>query len=417
MRVTQPLLLSGRKVRRHLNLRTALAFSIMTSKSSALCGHDLSQNFEYAPPEWAKTSFSKLPEHGRLQLANLPTPLYKLGSKPNHGDSSILKKLEAMDISLYVKRDDVSGGVETGGNKIRKLEFLLADALERDFNAVVTIGGEQSNHCRATASAARMVGLEPHLILRTTRADTIQKDPDEIGFTGNVLFDRMVGSTIYTCTPGEYGRVGSQEMVSRLCRQLSESQNGCKPYPIPVGGSNGIGTWGYINGVAELLEQWGSIASEPSLDHVVFACGSGGTAAGIGLGLSLAHCQSTKEAPAVHAIGVCDSPDYFYGHISDIAEEMGFHLEGTDAGSTEDFVRNALLLHQGKGLGYAASTPEELDFITKFAVETGIVLDPVYSGKALYQFVQKILETDEGAKFRGKNVLFWHTGKNNLVSQ
>jgi len=253
-----------------------------------------------------------------------------------------------------------------------------------------------------------MVGLEPHLILRTKRADKVREDPDEIGVTGNILFDRMVGSTIYTCTPGEYGRMGSNEMVSRLCQHLSKSQenDGCRPYPIPVGGSNGIGTWGYINGVEELLDQWNSITSEPSLDHVVFACGSGGTAAGIGLGLALAHPK--PKGPAIHAIGVCDSPDYFYGHISQIAQEMGF--VGKDGVSTENFVRNAMQVHQGKGLGYAASTPEELEFITSFAVETGIVLDPVYSGKALYQFVQQILETDEGEKFRGKNVLFWHTG-------
>jgi 1-aminocyclopropane-1-carboxylate deaminase/D-cysteine desulfhydrase-like pyridoxal-dependent ACC family enzyme len=101
------------------------------------------------------------------------------------------------DLSFYIKRDDMTGGVDLGGNKIRKLEFLLADALANDYNSVVTIGGEQSNHCRATAAAARMVGLEPHLILRTTR------DPSDLRYTGNILIDRMVGSKIYTCTPGE----------------------------------------------------------------------------------------------------------------------------------------------------------------------------------------------------------------------
>lgn len=412
MSIQQLRLLPGQKVMKHLNFRkSVVTFSIMTPKStaSALCGHDLSQSFEYTPPVWAnQESFSKPPEHGRLLLANLPTSLYKLSSKPSHkDDTSILKKLEAMGITLYVKRDDMSGGAETSGNKIRKLEFLLADALARDYTAVVTIGGEQSNHCRATAAAARMVGLEPHLILRTKRADQVQEDPNEIGYTGNILFDRMVGSTIYTCTPGEYGRMGSKKMLSGVCQHLSDSQDGCKPYPIPVGGSNGIGTWGYIQGVEELLEQWKSIAGEPSLDHVVFACGSGGTAAGIGVGLALAH--PITGGPSVHAIGVCDDPDYFYGHIAGIAQEMGFVEK--DGVSTEEFVRNSFEVHQGKGLGYAVSTPEELDFISKFAVETGIVLDPVYSGKALYQFVQQILETDEGEKYRGKNVLFWHTGE------
>lgn len=387
-----------------------MAFSIMASNgSSALCGHSSSTRFDYTPPTWAVDSFSNVPEHGRLNLANLPTPLYKLtGNSQSQIDpeNSILKKLEDMGITLYVKRDDMSGGVETGGNKIRKLEFLLADALARNSNCVVTIGGEQSNHCRATAAAARMVGLEPHLILRTKRADTIREEPNEIGTTGNILFDRMVGSTIYTCTPGEYGRIGSKEMVSRLCVHLKGTSDACNPYPIPVGGSNGIGTWGYINGVEELLAQWNSIDSNPSLDHVVFACGSGGTAAGIGLGVGLAYNDSTTTPPQVHAIGVCDSPDYFYGHVSEIAGEMGLNLP--EDRPIESFVRDTMVVHQGKGKGYAVSTIEELEFITNFAVETGIVLDPVYSGKALYNFFKEIEST--GETYRGKNILFWHTG-------
>lgn len=108
-----------------------------------------------------------------------------------------------LDISVYIKRDDMTGGAELGGNKVRKLEFLLADALARGCDSVVTIGGEQSNHCRATAAASRMIGLEPHLILRTKRANDVHEKKQEFGFTGNILFDRMVGSTIYTCTPGE----------------------------------------------------------------------------------------------------------------------------------------------------------------------------------------------------------------------
>jgi 1-aminocyclopropane-1-carboxylate deaminase/D-cysteine desulfhydrase-like pyridoxal-dependent ACC family enzyme len=182
----------------------------------------------------------------------------------------------------------------------------------------VTIGGEQSNHCRATAAAARMIGLTPHLILRTKRADRIQKEESgDIGFTGNLLFDRMVGSFIYTCTPGEYGRIGSQGLVSRLCGHLKQNITKCNPYPIPVGGSNGLGTWGYINGVEELVSQWNSIESSPSLDHVIFACGSGGTATGIGLGLACAFKDNpTNSPPKIHAIGVCDNPDYFYGHVA-----------------------------------------------------------------------------------------------------
>jgi D-cysteine desulfhydrase len=393
----------------------ALSSTSSTTTMTRAFGNLPSTRFDYEPPAWAQKVLNNPPQHGRLHLANLPTPIHKIPPVP-----SLLKDL---DIHLYVKRDDMTGGVETGGNKIRKLEFLLADALARDYSSVVTIGGEQSNHCRATAAAARMVGIQPNLILRTKRADEIQKkkieqesspssssgkSAEEIGITGNLLFDRMVGSTIYTCTPGEYGRVGSKQLVARVCRNLKET-TGSDPYPIPVGGSNGVGTWGYIEGVDELLTQWKGVDGNLPLDHVVFACGSGGTAAGIALGMALAHHAddgTTTAAPHVHAVGVCDSPDYFYGHCAMIADEMGF--EGGKS-SAESYLRDHMTVYHGKGLGYAVSTPEELDFIMKFALETGIVLDPVYSGKALYNFVTKMLEDKE--TYRGKNVLFWHTGR------
>ena len=161
----------------------------MLQASSAFSCHDTpNQAIPYDPPSWAQGVLRNTPQHGRLLLANLPTPIYRMDSfRGSEG------------LNFFIKRDDMTGGPELGGNKIRKLEFLLADALANDYNSVVTIGGEQSNHCRATAAAARMVGLEPHLILRTERANQLS----EFGYTGNILMDRMVGSTIYTCTPGE----------------------------------------------------------------------------------------------------------------------------------------------------------------------------------------------------------------------
>ena len=237
--------------------------SLPDTASICLCLHVMStpnQAYPYEPPAWALDTLTNTPEHGRLNLGNLPTPLYRMNPfTGSHG------------INFFVKRDDMTGGPELGGNKIRKLEFLLADALANNYDSVVTIGGEQSNHCRATAAAARMVNLEPHLILRTKRAT----DLTNFGYTGNILVDRMVGSTLYTCTPGEYGRVGSNELVRRLCAYIESEgdENNNRPYPIPVGGSNGLGSWGYINGVYELLQQWES-SNVGSLHHVVFACGS-----------------------------------------------------------------------------------------------------------------------------------------------
>ena len=390
---------------------------IMISTSSAVTtrslsiGRPLTTRYEYEPPIWVRDKLKNVPEK-RLCLANLPTPLYQWSSV-TQSSSRILQRLRELDITLYIKRDDMTGGCETGGNKIRKLEFLLADALDQGCDKVITIGGEQSNHCRATASACRMLGLEPHLILRTERANDISTEMDGgIGWTGNLLFDRMVGSHIYTCTPGEYGRVGSKAMVTRLSHHLETTLEG-KVYPILVGGSNGLGTWGYIDAVDEVLSQWSSIESNPSLDHVIFACGSGGTAAGIavGIGLALEH-ETFKDwrSPTVHAMGVCDSPDYFYSYVAGIADEMGIVLESGTTTTTEEFIRQCMTVHQGKGRGYAASSPEELEFISALSVETGVVLDPVYSGKALYHFFTTVLNGDDTEKYRGTNILFWHTG-------
>jgi 1-aminocyclopropane-1-carboxylate deaminase/D-cysteine desulfhydrase-like pyridoxal-dependent ACC family enzyme len=162
-----------------------------------------------------------------------------------------------------------------------------------------------------------------------------------------------------------------------------------------------------------MLSQWSSIETQPSLDHVVFACGSGGTAAGIAVGMALAFEHETvrdrPSPPTVHSMGVCDSPDYFYQYVAGIADDMGLVLEN-ETTTTEEYIRQHMTVHQGKGRGYAASTPEELEFISALALETGVVLDPVYSGKALYHFFASILNGEAAEQYRGTNILFWHTG-------
>ena len=415
---------------------SSAAFSIISSRRPSIqsIGSRLMMTFQqpdtsypYTPPTWA-APLTNVPPNGRLKLCNLPTPIQLIGAKRsqqhqpnnnnNNNNKSIISRLKELNINLFIKRDDATGGVELGGNKLRKLEFLLAEALAQECDSVVTIGGEQSNHCRATAAASRMVGLNPNLILRTRRADRLHENEEELGFEGNILFDRMLGSTIYTCTPGEYGRLGSNQLVERVCDYIAENDGG-KPYAIPVGGSNGVGSWGYINAVDELMNQIESYKQQDedsfdfNLDHVVFATGSGGTAAGIALGLSMAYgslgeCHPAvigRSYPTLHAVGVCDNPDYFYNTIASIADEMGASIDS----KTEDFIRKALTVHHGKGRGYALSTQEELDFLLQFSLETGIALDPVYSGKALYHFLKNVVENDVES-YRNKNILFWHTG-------
>jgi D-cysteine desulfhydrase len=412
------LLLSGVAIRRRRR-RTSTLWSLMMAPTAELrvAYTTAFQPEPYRPPAWCG-NLTGIPGSGRLNLGNFPTPLYQLFTNDSgSGGSSSQQALACR--GLYVKRDDSTGGIELGGNKVRKLEFLLADALARACDCVVTIGGVQSNHCRATASAARMVGLEPHLILRqqasSKRASTSSSagndndddDGCDLGLTGNLLIDRMVGAAIYTCTAGEYGRVGSQQLVARLCKHLQDK--GRNPYAIPVGGSNALGSWGYIQGVEEMLEQWSKLKNKPSLDQIVFACGSGGTAAGIALGCAMAFAQREDGSvpPTVHAIGVCDDEDYFYKFVADIAENMGILLPAGTA-TPEEYIRKHLIVHQGKGLGYAISTTDELDFVMRFARETGIILDPVYSGKAMYNFFEH-MKAHKG-EFHGTNVLFWHTG-------
>jgi 1-aminocyclopropane-1-carboxylate deaminase/D-cysteine desulfhydrase-like pyridoxal-dependent ACC family enzyme len=362
----------------HYQYRFCFSALLMTRFASSMIIHAPKTLIPYSPPLFAKPLLN-VPKH-RLNLANLPTPLQEIAlHSKERSEQSVLQPLRDLNIQFLVKRDDMTAGVELGGNKIRKLEFLLADALNGGYDSVVTIGGEQSNHCRTTAAACRMVGVAPHLILRTRRANQVEKDREEndedsFGYVGNILFDRLVGAKIYTCTPSEYGRVGSQVLVESLCKKLT-MESDSKVYPIPVGGSNALGTWGYIEAVDEIKSQ----LDGETVDHVVFACGSGGTATGLTIGLALAYRDEREKMPNIHAVGVCDDPDYFYQEIANIAREMRLEVSSNTSSppkSIEDFVKDHVTLHQGKGLGYASSTEEELEFISRFALETGIVLDP-----------------------------------------
>ena len=193
----------------------------------------------------------------------------------------------------------------------------------------------------------------------------------------------------------QYGRFGSVALIDLVCSSLRGVRN---PYPIPVGGSNALGTWGYIEGVNELVTQ----LSDQLVDHVVLATGSGGTLAGITIGLDLYYRSSSQQRPIVHAVGVCDNPDYFYSKLEEIVEEIGY--SSFDKLNIRDWVN----IYQGKGKGYALSTTEELEFIQQFAQGTGIALDPVYTGKALYHFIKNVEQNPD--KFLNSQVLFWHTG-------
>ena len=238
--------------------------------------------------------------------------------------------------------------------------------------------------------------MKAHLILRTPLST------EEVDLTGNLLFNRLTDASIYTVSPGTYAQLGSVSLTTQLAQQLVDASLG-EPYVIPVGGSNALGLFGYLDCVQEIL------ASGQEFDHIVFACGSGGTAMGVSLGFRLAQLhQPALKVPKVHAINVCDRPEYFYHHMEEISANLGLDL--TQVGDPREWLN----IYPGVGVGYARSTDEELAFICNFGRHTGIVLDPVYGGKALYYFLTNVLNP-KGINFNaeittGSKVLFIHTG-------
>jgi len=306
----------------------------------------------------------------KLDQACLPTPLRRLIRTPV-GDG----------IELWVKRDDLTGST-LSGNKIRKLEYLLAAARAEGADTVVTCGGEQSNHCRATAVAAVELGLKPFLLLRTD-------DPARPPATeANILLDRLVGSEIRWVSRPEYAR--RAELFVEVAAELRA--RGRKPYLVPEGGSNALGAWGYIGAVEELATQLG-----PGPATIIYAAGSGGTGAGLILGVKLLGLPWR-----VIGINVCDDRDYFVRVIGEIVEAAITEYELSLAFSRDEIE----ILDGYVGAGYAKSRPAELSSLRDLAHTEGLVLDPVYTGKAWYGFQQeRALGRDFGAR-----VVFLHTG-------
>lgn len=334
----------------------------------------------YNPPAWILNSGINclLIPKTRIELGRFPTPIHSLTYSP----------LNDLGLELHIKRDDLSS-FDLSGNKVRKLEFLMAEATDRGCDSVITIGGVQSNHARATAVAARQLSMDPFLVLRQSKlSDT---SSNELGLTGNLLLDRLVGADIRLVSAGTYAQIGSDNLVAQLGEELRSI--GKNPYEIPVGGSNVVGVFGYISFIEELITQ------NISYDHIVFACGSGGTAAGIAIGARLSGLKAR-----LHAVGVCDTPAYFYDHINEMCTKLG--LSTDSYGSAENWIN----IYQGQGIGYAKSTQDELETLVSFAQETGIVLDPVYSGKAFHYFSTKLIQDQRDVFRSGDKILFVHTG-------
>lgn len=338
---------------------------------------------DYSPPPWA--THLDIPKHGRIVLGHFPTPVSPWSCHA----------LSDLDVQWSIKRDDLTG-FELCGNKVRKLEFLLAEAVANGCDCVVTIGGTQSNHCRATAAAARMVGLEPHLVLLVgdRHAD---RDP---GMEGNLLLDRMLGAKLHLVAASDYFRYGGDlAAMDKLNAVVVEElqRQGRRPYTVPVGGTTPLGSWGYIEAVRELTDQLGMVnPSDPCpFDHIVVAAGSGGTAAGLAIG-----CRLSGIKAHFHAVNVQHTPDAYYKEIAMEASALG-------ALRPDDDVSTWLSIHDGGKDGYAVATAQQLAFIRDVGL-SGVILDHVYTGKALFYFCEHARANPQ--TFRGKRILFWHTG-------
>ncbi len=310
----------------------------------------------------------KLPPH--RTLAHLPTPVWH---------NANLSKL--LGLELWVKRDDMSAGA-AAGNKIRKLEFLLHEAVLAGCHRLITCGGEQSNHARATALCGASLGLRSTLYLRK------QPDAPAPKPQGNLLLDRLVGAEIRWITPDQYQQV---DAIMQRAKER-DAADGIASAVIPEGGSNGLGAMGYVRAMLEIREQLASSAEEPQhFDVIVHACGSGGTAAGTALGGAL-----TKLASEVLAIPVCNDAAYFGARVRGIVEQARTLCP--------DLVDPLpLTFPEGfQGPAYGVASRAQLEFIRRVARCAGLILDPVYTGKALFGLAE--------LNPRPKRALFIHTG-------
>ncbi|TAH49698.1 MAG: D-cysteine desulfhydrase family protein [Chloroflexota bacterium] len=312
-------------------------------------------------------NISSLP---RFPLAVLPTPLDKLPRLSHE-----------LGVRVVMKRDDLTG-FAMGGNKARKLEFLVADALEKNCDVLVTGGGVQSNHIRTTAAAARKAGMDAvGVFFASPSGET----------NGNLLLDEILGAQLIYA---QADKLETELVIQRVCDDLRAQ--GKKPYLIPVGGSTKRGVVSYILAVQELLAQLQ--AQKISLDAVVITTGSCGTHAGVLAGMKIYGVQIP-----VHGITVSRPRAECLERLPRLLDETAQFLEHEIAFSDDD-----LIVHDEYiGEAYAKITPAARAAIQRVARAEGIFLDPVYTGKAMAGLIDLV---ERGIFKKGSTILFWHTG-------
>lgn len=312
-------------------------------------------------------------EPRRIDLARLPTPVVELRNLA--ADLAVPR--------LLAKRDDLSG-FELSGNKVRKLEYVIADALTSGADALVTHGGFQSNHCRATAAIGARLGLKVRMLLRAPTP------PPPID--GNLFLDQLFGAQISFHSPEEYNS-RRQELMDEAME--AERAAGRTPYFFPVGASIPLGCWGYVRCVAELVDQIG----RDTMVDLFCATSSGGTQVGLMLGKALLGCEPWR----VIGVPVSDSIAYFQKELRRL-ERQTVAEYGLDLVEQQTPIE---LLDGFIGEGYAIAYPAEVEVIRRVARLEGLLLDPVYTGKAMTGMLAAVRQ---GRVRAGAVPVFIHTG-------
>lgn len=309
-------------------------------------------------------------EKSRVLLANLPTPIQRLN-----------KLSDKYAIGIYLKRDDFTG-IETSGNKVRKLEFSIGDAVEKGYDTIITAGALQSNHCRTTAAACARLGLSCELIIKGQK-------PDD--FEGNLFLCNILGAKVHYISPN----TSVDEKMQEIKKEIG--LKGKKGYLIPIGASNAVGSLAYAENIKEIAKQEKEMGVV--FDSIVVTIGSGGTYAGLWYGN-----ENLEKPKDIIGFSVSKSREEFTRDIKNILIDM-YERDGI---AKEEIDENQIIIKdEYVGDGYALSKPEEIEFICEIARLEGVVFDPVYTGKAFRGMIAEI----ERGNFKGyKNILFIHTG-------
>ncbi len=301
----------------------------------------------------------------RLSLGQYPTPLVRLDAAS-----------AAYGRSIWMKRDDLCG-VALGGNKVRKLEYLLARARAEGCDTVLTTGGAQSNHAALTAACAARLGMECHLLLKARGVTDLR---------GNLILDRLFGAHVRFLDTDSYDDIYAE--MDRLTAELAAA--GHKAYAVPLGGSTPLGAMGYVRAVRELSAQCAAQGCRPGC--LVSATGSGGTTAGLLTGVR-------AYLPGVCAVGVAVDDQPFQAIVAQLADGAAALLDVPAPARPGDF---RMLRHVGPG--YAVPDEGDIRRIRELARLEGILLDPVYTGKAWSGMLDALDGLPEG------DVVFLHTG-------